>query len=112
MLSSPIYNALLRVEGISGKLPSPFECPRPDLDSWVLELPDSNLSVSDWCTRTTQVLSNQMELLQRAHLAGVQPSLFVEFSTDVPVLRLEATFLRLLADLGIALECAHATNTR
>lgn len=107
----PICNALLRIDGISGEPPSPFERPRRDLDFWVLELPDKDLSINDWCARITPVLLCHAEQLQQAHLAGGRSCLFVELSPGVPVLRLEITILRLLADLGITLECAHAANT-
>ena len=111
MSPSPICNALLRVNGISGEPPSPFERPRPDLDFWVLELPDQNLSVTDWCAQITPILRLHAEQLQQVHLAGGRSCLFVELPLGVPVLQLEVAFLRLLADLSIALECALTADT-
>ena len=111
MSSSPICNALLRVDGISGEPPSPFERPRRDLDFWVLELPDQNLSVAEWCAQVAPILHRHAERLQQAHLAGGRSCLFVQFSSGVSVLRLEADFLRRLVDLGIALECALDADT-
>ena len=111
MSPSPICNALLRIDGISGEPPSPCERPRRDLDFWVLELPDQNLSVSEWCAQITPILRRHAEQLQQAHLAGGRSCLFVQLLPGVPVLRLEATFLRLLADFGIALECALDADT-
>ena len=77
----------------------------------MLELPDQNLSVTEWCAQITPILHRHAERLQQAHLAGGRSCLFVQLSQGVPVLRLEAVFLRLLADLGIALECALTADT-
>ena len=111
MSPSPICNALLRVDGISGEPPAPFERPRHDLDFWVLELPDQNMSVAEWCAQVTPILHRHAEELQQVHLVGGRSCLFVQLSSGVPVLRLEAIFLRLLAVLGIALECALDADT-
>ena len=37
--------------------------------------------------------------------------LFVAFAAGSNVLRLEATFLQVLADLGVSLECTSSTDT-
>ena len=106
MTSLAILNTLLRVNGVSGEPPAPFERPNAKMDFWVLELP-AHADVESWCAHTAQVLTTQEECLDGMRRAGFRLTLFVELVSMVSVLRLESVFLKMLADHGISLECSH-----
>jgi hypothetical protein len=105
MRSSAITNALLRLDHFTGSLPSPFERPNESIDFFVLEL-GRDKDIEAWCARTADALRLHSDLLKQVRGAGARATLFVESSSDV--LRFEVSFLRVLSEIGIALECSHA----
>ena len=104
-MSRSITNSLLRLDGVSGPAPSPFERPNDKLDFFVLEL-GLHDDVEAWSARTTETLSRHSEVFRRLRDAGAEATLFVESAASLPVLRLDASFLSILADAGISLECS------
>jgi hypothetical protein len=104
MTAPAIPNTLLRLNGVTGEPPSPFERPNSKLDFFVLELGQHD-SVDRWCLHVAQALRRHAELLRDLRQAGARATLFVEFASSMPVLRLEASFLSLLSEAGISLEC-------
>lgn len=104
MTTPAILNSLLRLDGVTGEPPSPFERPNDTMDFFVLELGQHN-SVDGWCAHTADTLRCHAELIRRLRGAGAKASLFVAYAASVPVLRLEVSFLRLLCEAGITLEC-------
>ena len=105
MTSPVITNSLLRVDGIAGLPPSPFERPNEKMDFFVLEL-GLHDHLEGWCAYAAEALKVHAESLQKMRAAGASLTLFVECASILPVLRLPAIFLRLLADAGISLECS------
>jgi hypothetical protein len=103
MKATAITNSLLRIDGVTGIPPSPFERPNEKMGFFVLEL-GTHTDVSKWCARTVKVLSRNQEFLRKIHTEGAQVTLFVESASSAPVVRFEASFLSLLAGAGIALE--------
>jgi hypothetical protein len=99
-----ITNSLLRIDGIQGLPPSPFERPNDKMDFFVLEL-GLHEDVQGWCARTAKTLTAHAELLRQMCRAGAKVTLFVESASRV--LRFESSFLSILAEAGIALECSH-----
>lgn len=106
MKSPAITNSLLRLNGIAGSPPSPFERPNDKMDFFVLEL-GIHEDVGSWCARTTEVLKGHATILRQMSAAGAEATLFMEFASSMPVLRLESSFLNVLAKAGISLECYH-----
>lgn len=104
-MTPSITNSLLRLDGVSGSAPSPFERPNDSLDFFVLELGIDD-DVADWCIRTSATLSRHSELLRQQRRAGAVATLFVESAASLPVLRFDASFLKTLAEAGISLECS------
>jgi len=108
MTSRAITNSLLRLDGVVGSLPAPFERPNEKMDFFVLELGlESN--VDRWCGRTAETLRRHADLLRQARASGATLSLFVESARSVPVIRFTASFLAVLAVAGISLECSYGT---
>ena len=105
MTAPRITNSLLRLDGISASLPPPFERPHADLNFSVLEL-GANMDMSAWRTRVVEALTTHEAILREAQRSGASTVLFVE-STSVTPVRFDAEFLRILADVGIALEHSH-----
>ncbi len=103
MTPSAITNSLLRLDGVTGTPPSPFERPNDKMDFFV----GLHEDVGSWCARTAETLSSHGEFLRKMRAAGAEATLFVESASSVPVLRFEASFLSLLAEAGISLECSH-----
>ena len=99
-----ITNSLLRLDGVTGLPPSPFERPNDRLDFFVLEL-GMQKDVASLCTGTAEALRTHAEFLHQMRAAGAKAALFVE--SALPVVRFEASFLSILAEAGIALEYAH-----
>jgi hypothetical protein len=91
-MPASITNSLLRLDGISGPAPAPFERPRDDLDFFVLELGVHD-DVDGWCIRTAEKLTRHSELLRRMCRASAAATLFVESAASLPVLRLRPSFL-------------------
>ena len=108
MTSFEITNSLLRLDGMNGKPPFPFERPNQQMNFIVLEL-GQHKTVSGWCAYTKEILIRHGELLRQLRGAGAKASLFVECDASVKVLRIEASFLVLLSEAEIALECSHVT---
>lgn len=106
MTSPTITNSLLRISGVKGEAPPPFERPNKGMDFFVLELDSSN-DVVRWRARTEEILSRHAELLGQMRAAGAEATLFVEWASSIGVLRLDAAFLSVLAEAGISLECFH-----
>ena len=106
MTSPAITNSLLRLDNVAGKPPPPFERPNDKLSFFVLELGRHD-NVQRWCVQTTESLRRHAELLRNLRRGGAEPTLFVEFASSMPVIRLEASFISFLAEVGISLECAH-----
>ena len=106
MTSPAISNSLLRLDGVTGEPPSPFERPNDTMNFFVLELGQHG-SVASWCAHTAEALNHHAELLRRLREAGAEASLFMESAASMPVLRLEASFLSLLCEACISLECSH-----
>lgn len=106
MTSALITNSLLRLDGVTGEPPSPFERPNDKMDFFVLEL-GLHDEVGSWCARTAESLSRHAELLGQMRAAGAKATLFVECASSVPVLRLDTSFLSVLTEAGISLEYAH-----
>ena len=77
------------------------------MDFAVLELGSSD-DLAVWCARTTQTLTEHAGPLHRMRSAGARLTLFVE--SDSHVLRFESSFLRTLAEAGVALEYFHANT--
>jgi hypothetical protein len=102
-----ITNSLLRLDGVAGSLPSPFERPRSDMDFGVLELGVSD-DLAVWCGRTMRILTEHADLLHRMRSAGTKLTLFVESGSHV--LRFGPSFLQALAEAGVALEYSHANT--
>lgn len=111
MTSSPIHNSLLRIDGVTGEPPSLFEQPNEALDFWALELPSpAKDTVESWCSRVTETLSRHTKLLSELRRTGSRFTLFIEPTAAQPVFRLEADFLKVLADFGISLEYYKSDN--
>ena len=106
MTSPAITNSLLRLDGVTGEPPSPFERPNDKMDFVVLEL-GLHENVHSWCARTAETLSRHAEFIGQMRAAGAEITLFVESASSVPVLRFDAIFLSVLAKAGISLECSH-----
>lgn len=106
MTSPTITNSLLRINGVKGEAPPPFERPNREMDFYVLELGSCD-DVLRWCARTIGILSRHAELLGQMRAAGAEATLFVEWASSIGVLRLDAAFLSVLAEAGISLECFH-----
>ena len=105
MARSRIFNSLLRIDGATGEPLPPFERPNVDLSFWVLELQGrDSVDIARWCAQTAEVLINHTELLQQLRLTGARFTLFIESAATEPVFRLEAPFLKIIADIGISLE--------
>lgn len=98
-----IINSLMRIDGVSGAPSLPFEQPNDKLDFWVLEIAPHD-EVSTWCERTAKTLSVHSEFLRKMQASGATATLYVTFAAATPVFRLEADFLSVLGDAGIALE--------
>jgi hypothetical protein len=106
-VTSPVItNSLLRLDGVTGEPPSPFERPNNKMAFFVLEL-GLHDNVGSWCTRTAKALRRHAEFLRQKRAAGAELTLFVESALSVPVLRFDAGFLGILAAAGISLECSH-----
>jgi len=103
-LSSPIYNSLLRVDGASVELPSPFEKPNDALDVWVYELPTHLQGLSSWCKEVSEILSVESDLLKKLASTGCSITLFIEPSKSSSSLSFPHQFLSLLADMKVSLE--------
>jgi hypothetical protein len=101
-----ITNSLLRLDGVRGPAPSPFQRPKDKLDFFVLELGTDD-DVESWCARTTETLSRHSGVLRRLREAGAVATLFVESAASLPVLRFDSRFLSVLAHGGISLEYSH-----
>jgi hypothetical protein len=106
MTSPVITNSLLRINGVTGEPPSPFERPNKEMDFFVLEL-GLNDDVVSWCARTEEVLSKHTGLLRQMREAGAEATLFVGWASSVHVLRLDSAFLSVLTEAEISLECFH-----
>ena|SRR5207248_8216796 len=104
MLAPAITNSLLRLDGVTGLPPLPFERPNDKMDFFVLEL-GMQKDVASLCTGTAEALRTHAEFLHQMRAAGAKAALFVE--SALPVVRFEASFLSILAEAGIALEYAH-----
>ena len=105
-----VANSLIRVEGLglSSALRSPFERPRADLDLWVLELGFSkDPSVQQWCDMVARVIGRRARTFAKLRGHRAHLSLYVETAGSLERLRLEASFLALLASSGMALEHRH-----
>ena len=85
MTSALITNSLLRLDGVTGEPPSPFERPSDKMDFFVLAL-GLHDEVGSWCARTAEA------------------TLFVECAPSEPVFRLDTSFLSALTEAGISLE--------
>lgn len=105
MTSFEITNSLLRVDGMKGEPPVPFERPNQHMNFIVLEL-GQHKTVSGWCAHAEELLIRHGELLRQLREAGAKASLFVECDASVKVLRMEASFLVRLSEAEIALECS------
>ncbi len=104
-----ISNCLLRLNGITGKPPAPFERPNAKMDFFVLELGFHD-EASDFCTYTMKALKKHAAFIRKMQAAGASVTLFVEYAASEYGLRFESPFLRCLAEAGISLECcAEAT---
>jgi hypothetical protein len=104
-VASPISNALLRINGVQGKPPLPFEQTNEVLDFWILELSSPASDTVDlWCARVTRMLKEHAPFLSKLRSTGSTLTLFIECAETESVLRLETDFLKTLADLGVALE--------
>ena len=109
MASQHIFNSLLRVSHITGEPPAPFEKPNATMNFWVLELPaPSEGAVGEWFAQVTAVLASHALVLAESQSQGAQLTLFIASSTSRLVFRLEVAFLKVLADMGIALEYFNA----
>jgi len=76
------------------------------MDFFVLEL-GLHDDVGSWCALTAEILSSHAEFLRQMRAAGAVLTVFVEFTSALPVFRLDTSFLRVLADAGISLECSY-----
>ncbi len=101
-----ITNSLLRIDRVTGLPPFPFERPNETMDFFVLELGQEK-DVQAWCVRTAKTLSEHSELLRQMLARGAQVTLFVQ--SRPPLLRLEPSFLDMLAKSGIALSAPVTT---
>ncbi len=109
MASQLIFNSLLRISNIAGEPPAPFEKPNATMNFWVLELPaPAEGSVTEWFTLITALLTSHAAVLSESQSKGAHLTLFIATSTSRLVFRLEAAFLKVLADMGIALEYFNA----
>ncbi|MEY4483135.1 MAG: hypothetical protein RL693_587 [Verrucomicrobiota bacterium] len=107
VVATPISNALLRINDVQGKPPLPLEKTNEELDFWVLELASPAIDTAElWCVRVTRILKKHAPFLSTLRSNGSTLTLFVECAATGSVLRLEADFLKTLADLGVALEWA------
>ncbi|MDD5260545.1 MAG: hypothetical protein PHD76_01730 [Methylacidiphilales bacterium] len=105
MTSPGIHHSLLRIDRVTGEPPAPFERPNEKLDFWVLELPNADKGdIASWYSRVSEILKAHAPLLSQLHSTDAQLALFIETAGDDPVFRLEAAFLKMLADFGISLE--------
>ena len=104
MTPTPVFNSLLRVEGASEDLPSPYEKPNDALGVWVYELPTHHQDIKEWCVKISEILSAQKDLLHWMRDMGCDITLFIEHSAELSVLNLQHGFLNLLAEKGISLE--------
>jgi len=98
MTSPVIANSLLRLDGVTGLHPSPFERPNDKMDFFVLEL-GVHGDVDGWCKHGAS--------LRQMSAEGAEATLFVKTASSTPVLRLDRTFLSVLAGAGISLEHYH-----
>jgi hypothetical protein len=111
MRSSPIQNALLRIDDARGEPPAPFMRGNEAMDFWVLELrSQQGDGVTRWCSRVAKLLKEQARTLARLRKKGASLTLFVELSVTEPVLRLEADFLKMLAEMGVSVEFSKAAE--
>jgi len=106
MTSPVIANSLLRLDGVTGLPPSPFERPNDKMDFFVLEL-GVHGDVDGWCIRTVKALGKHGASLRQMSAEGAEATLFVKTASSTPVLRLDRTFLSVLAGAGISLEHYH-----
>jgi len=106
-MTAAITNSLLRLDGASAKLQAPFEHPNENMDFYVLEVGE-HLSVEIACARISEIVRSHRNVLLKQYRSGTRATLFIEFNPSATVLRLEAPFLEMLGDAGIALECYHA----
>ena len=99
-----IANSLLRMDGVTGQPPEPFERPNNKFDFFVLEL-GIDEEVESWCARTTDTLKRHADLIEQMRQRGAKATLHIDHEST-PVLTLDASFLRVLAEAGISLECS------
>lgn len=104
MTAIAIPNSLLRVDDTKGAPPAPFERPNKKMNFFVLELGQHH-DVGSWCVCATKAICRHREVLRRLCQTGAAATLFVECDASLPVLRLEVSFLTMLCDAGISLEC-------
>jgi len=71
MTSPAIINSLLRLNGIAGEPPLPFERPNDKMDFFVLEL-GWRADVETWCAHTIKVLNAHAKFLRHMHAAGAK----------------------------------------
>lgn len=101
-----ITNSLLRIDGYAGAIPRAFEHPSESMEFAVLEL-GPHEDFARWRTDVEQALRAHTEFLRTVRASGSVATLFVELGQREPVLRFELSFLRLLADAGVSLECSY-----
>jgi hypothetical protein len=89
-----------------GSPPFPFEHPNEKMDFLVLELGIHD-DEEGWCARTIATLNAHADVLRQMQRAGAKATLFVESGSREPALRFAPSFLSVLSEAGITLECSH-----
>jgi hypothetical protein len=75
------------------------------MDFCVLEL-GQHKDVPGWCAHTLKTLRKHADALRHFRATGAEATLFVESASTEPGLRFDASFLSVLAEAGISLECS------
>ncbi|HOF09875.1 MAG TPA: hypothetical protein PLV33_07765 [Opitutaceae bacterium] len=100
-----ITNALVRIDGKKGPVPSPFEKPNPNLSFWVLELAVPKKEEKAQIRWVATFLSRHRKHITPYLIGRSGGALFLGLSSgrSKPVV-FEPAFIQLLSDLGLGLE--------
>lgn len=115
-----VLNSLLRIKGVKGDPPVPFEKPSEKADFWVFELTGLPEPLTKWQARILPILRRHMRRLTEWRKPGIR--FFLHVQTVAPVAMLPAVFepalLKILSQIdctlehGVEIESAHRRRTR